>query len=361
LDNPLAWLFRLFSRLFSFLSLDISIDLGTANTLAHVPGKGIVINEPSWVAIEKKTRRVIKVGQAAKDMVGRTPANIVTVRPLRDGVISEYDATTTMLENIIRRVIDQSMVPVPAPRVIVGVPVGSTNVERRAVQDAARAAGARDVLLVEEPVASALGAGLPIRGVHSTMLMDLGGGTTEIAVFSARRMLYSHSIRIAGDEMDENIMGYMRNKYNLLIGNSMAEQAKKTVGAASPLPQEKLMTVRGRNLINGLPEEVEISSIEMREALSPSLRAFAEALHFVFDQVPPEIMADLMDSGLCLTGGGALLHGLPERLSEEFHIRVWRAEDPLTCVVRGAAIILAHVDDHHEMLASVDRDGRGRL
>jgi rod shape-determining protein MreB and related proteins len=361
LDNPLSWLFRLFSRLFNFLSLDISIDLGTANTLAHVPGKGIVVNEPSWVAIEKKTRRVVKIGQAAKDMVGRTPASIITVRPLRDGVISEYDATTTMLENIIRRVIDQSMVPVPAPRVIVGVPVGATNVERRAVEDAAHSAGAREVVLVDEPVAAALGAGLPVRGVHSTMLMDLGGGTTEIAVFSSRRMLYSHSIRIAGDEMDENIVAYMRDKYNLLIGTSMAEQAKKTVGAAAPLPQEKLMTLRGRNLINGLPEEVEISSIEMREALAPSLKSISEALHFVFDQVPPEIMADLMDSGVCLTGGGALLHGLPERLSEEFRLRVWRAEDPLTCVVRGAAILLAHLEDHLEMLGASDRDGRSRL
>lgn len=351
--NPLQWLLGL-------ITLDISIDLGTANTLVHVHGKGIVINEPSWVAIDKKSRRVLKVGRAAKEIVGRTPPSVITLRPIRDGVISEFDAASTMMEYFIRRVINQSVVPVPLTRVIVGVPVGATSVERRAVVDAAISAGAREALLVEEPVASSIGAGLPIRGVHSTMLMDIGGGTTEIAVFSSRRMLLSHSIRVAGDEMDENINTYLREKYNLLIGQTMAEQAKKTIGAAAPLGEEKVMTVRGRNLISGLPEEVEISSVEMREALAPSLKAISQALRDILEQAPPEIMADLLDSGLCLTGGGALLNGLPERLSEEFRIRVWRADDPLTCVVRGAAAILAAQNEHREFLASADRDHRPR-
>jgi rod shape-determining protein MreB len=353
LINPFQWLLGL-------ITLDISIDLGTANTLVNVHGKGIVINEPSWVAIDKKSRRVLKVGRAAKEIVGRTPANVVTLRPIRDGVISEFDATSTMLEYFIRRVINQSVVPVPLTRVIIGVPVGATSVERRAVVDAALSAGAREALLVEEPVAAAVGAGLPIRGVHSTMLMDIGGGTTEVAVFASRKVLLSQSIRIAGDEMDENILVYLREKYNLLIGQTMAEQAKHTVGAAAPLGEEKVMIVRGRNLISGLPEEVEISSIEMREALAPSLKAISQALRDLLEQAPPEIMADLLDSGLCLTGGGALLHGLPEKLSEEFHIRVWRAEDPLTCVVRGAAAILAGQNEHREFLSSPEREHRGR-
>lgn len=351
--NPLQWLLGL-------VTLDISIDLGTANTLVNVHGKGIVINEPSWVAIDKKSRRVLKIGRAAKEIVGRTTANVVTLRPIRDGVISEFDATATMLEYFIRRVINQSVVPVPLTRVIVGVPVGATSVERRAVIDAALSAGAREALLVEEPVASAIGAGLAIRGIHSTMLMDIGGGTTEIAIFSQRKVLISHSIRVAGDEMDDYVMAYLREKYNLLIGQTMAEQAKQAVGAASPLGEEKVMTVRGRNLISGLPEEVEISSIEMREALAPGLKSVSQALRTVFEQAPPEIMADLMDSGLCLTGGGSLLHGLPEKLSEEFHIRVWRADDPLTCVVRGAATILGAFNEHREFLASAERDHRGK-
>ena len=351
--NPVQWLL-------SLVTLDISIDLGTANTLVNVFGKGIVINEPSWVAIDKKTRRVLKVGRAAKEIIGRTPPNVITLRPIRDGVISEFDATATMLEYFIRRVINQSVVPVPLTRVIVGVPVGATSVERRAVVDAAQSAGAREALLVEEPTASALGAGLPIRGVRSTMLMDIGGGTTEIAVFSSRKILLSNSIRVAGDEMDENVVNYLRDKYNLLVGQSMAELAKKTVGAAAPLGEEKVMNVRGRNLISGLPEEVEISSIEMREALAPSLKTISQALKDLLEQAPPEIMADLLDSGLCLAGGGSLLNGLPEKLSEEFHIRVWRADDPLTCVVRGAAAILAGVDEHREFLTSPERDHRGR-
>jgi rod shape-determining protein MreB len=346
--NPLNWLLGLFS-------LDISIDLGTANTLVSVRGKGIVINEPSWVAVEKKSRRPLAIGTAAKEMVGRTPSSVLTLRPLRDGVISEFDITQAMLEYFIGKAHEQSVVPVPRPRVIVGVPCGATDVEKRAVYDAAISAGAREAYLVEEPVAAAMGAGLPLRDTRGTMLMDIGGGTTEVAIFSIGTVVASHSIRIAGDEMDENIALYLRDKYNLLVGSGMAEQAKISIGSAYALREEKVTTVRGRNLITGLPEEVEVSSIEMREALNPSLKAVSETVRDILEKAPPEIMADLLDSGLCLTGGGSLLQGLPERLSDEFHIRVWRADDPLTCVVRGAAAILENLDIERQFLASLER------
>jgi rod shape-determining protein MreB len=351
--NPLDWLLSLFS-------LDIAIDLGTANTLVNVRGRGIVINEPSWVAIDKRTRRALAIGQEARQMVGRTPANIIAIRPLRDGVISEFEITQAMLEYFIGKAHEQTLAFLPRPRVIVGIPSGVTEVEKRAVYDATLSAGAREALLIEEPMAAAIGAGLPITETRGSMIVDIGGGTTEVAIFSMGGIVISRSIRIAGDEMDENVVTYLRDKYNLLVGQTMAELAKKTVGAAAPLREEKVMTVRGRNLISGLPEEVEISSIEMREALAPSLKAISQALREILEQAPPEIMADLLDTGLCLTGGGALLNGLPEKLSEEFHIRVWRADDPLTCVVRGAAAILAGLDEHHEFLATAERDHRGR-
>ncbi|MGA2112111.1 MAG: rod shape-determining protein [Anaerolineales bacterium] len=346
--NPLNWLLGLFS-------LDISIDLGTANTLVNVRGKGIVINEPSWVAIEKKSRRPMAIGRSAKEMMGRTPANVLAIRPLRDGVISEFDVTQAMLEYFIGKAHEQSVVPLPRPRVIVGVPCGATEVEKRAVYDAALSAGAREAFLVEEPLAAAMGAGLAIRDTRGSMIMDIGGGTTEMAIFSNGNVVASHSIRVAGDEMDENIIAYLREKYNLLVGTAMAEQAKISAGAAFPLREERVTRVRGRNLITGLPEEVEISSIEMREALAPSVKLIAQALREILDQAPPELLSDLMDSGLALTGGGSLLRGLPDRLSDEFHVRVWLADDPLTCVVRGAASILENLETDRQFLATLER------
>jgi rod shape-determining protein MreB len=331
--NPLNWLLGLFS-------LDVGIDLGTANTLVHVRGKGIVINEPSWVAMDKRTRIPLAIGLEAKEMVGRTSGTIVVVRPLRDGVISEFEITEAMLEYFIGKVHEQSVVPLPRPRVVVGIPSGVTEVEKRAVYDAAMSAGARETFLVEEPTAAALGAGLPIGETRGSMIVDIGGGTTELAVMSMGGVVVSRSLRVAGDEMDEDIVHYIRNKYNVLIGERVAEQIKWNIGSAFPLPVEKTVEVRGRNMVTGLPESIEISSVEVREALTQSVLVIVETIKDALDEVPPEIVSDLMDIGICLSGGGALLQGLADRLSDELRLRVWVAEDPLTCVVRGAGMIL---------------------
>jgi len=346
--NPFQWLLGLFS-------LDIAIDLGTANTLVHVRGRGIVINEPSWVALDKRTREPLAIGMEAKEMYGRVPANVLVVRPLHDGVISEFDITRIMLEYFIDRVHDQSIVPLPAPRVIVGIPAGVTEVEKRAAYEATLAAGARQAMLIEEPVASALGAGLPINEIRGSMVVDIGGGTTEIAVLSWGGVVASRSLRVAGDEMDQAIIQYLRNKYNLLIGQNTAEQIKITIGSAAPLQPEKTMEIRGRNLVTGLPESIEVSSVEIREALAPLVQVVIDTVRDALDEVPPEIVADLMDVGICLTGGGALLKGLAERLTDELKLRTWVAEDPLTCMVRGAAMVLADLETYGRYLVSLGR------
>ncbi len=311
--NPLNWLLGLFS-------LDIGIDLGTANTLVLVRGKGIVINEPSWVAIEKKSKRPLAIGSEAKEMVGRTPPNVVALRPLKDGVISEFDITEAMLEYFIGKAHEQSIVPVPRPRVVVGIPSGATEVEKRAVYDATMAAGAREAYLIEEPMAAALGAGLPVGEVRGSMIVDIGGGTTELAVFSMGGVVVSRSLRVAGDEMDQDIVNYVRNKYNLLTGERMAERTKIAIGSAYPLKEEHTVTVRGRNLVSGLPEAIEVSSVEIRDALSGSVRTIIDTIRDAIDEIPPELIADLMESGLCLAGGGSQLQGLPERLANELKI-----------------------------------------
>jgi len=348
--NPLNWLL-------GFFSLDIGIDLGTANTLVYLRGKGIVINEPSWVAMDKRTRRPLAIGAEAKRMVGRTPANVIAIRPLNDGVISDFDITEAMLEYFFAKVHEQSLVPVARPRVVIGIPAGVTEVEMRAIYDAAMAAGAREVFLVEEPVAAALGAGLPIQDIKGTMVVDIGGGTTEIAVLSMGGMVVSRSLRVAGDEMDEAIVQYMRNKYNLLIGARMAEEAKMVIGSAHPLTEEKTFVLRGRNLITGLPEAVEVSSIELREALAMPLQTIVETVKDALDEAPPEILADLMETGICLTGGGALLQGLADRLTEEVKLRAWVAEDPMSCVARGAGLILEDLDHLAPLLVTEERIG----
>ncbi|MEK7786275.1 MAG: rod shape-determining protein, partial [Chloroflexota bacterium] len=284
--SPLNWLLGLFS-------LDIGIDLGTANTLVYVRNKGIVINEPSWVAIDKKTRRPLAIGAEAKELAGRTPANIIAIRPIRDGVISEFEITQAMLEYFIAKAHEQSIVPIPRPRVVIGIPSGVTEVEKRAVYDAALAAGAREAYLIEEPMAAALGAGLPVGEARGTMVVDIGGGTTEVAVFSMGGIVVSRSLRVAGDEMDTDIIAYARNKYNLLIGERMAERVKVTIGSAYPLREEKTIALRGRNLVTGLPESVEVSSIEIREALSGSVQTIIDSLKETIDETPPEIIADL--------------------------------------------------------------------
>jgi len=331
--NPLNWLL-------GFFSLDIGIDLGTANTLVYVRGKGIVINEPSWVVINKRTRQPLAVGAQAKEMVGRTPIDMLAVRPLRDGVISEFEITEAMLQYFIGKTHEQSIVPIPRPRVVIGIPSGVTEVEKRAVYDAAMSAGARETYLIHEPKAAALGAGLPVAEVKGTMVVDIGGGTSEVAVMSMGGVVVDRSLRVAGDEMDQDIIQYVRNKYNLLIGERMAEQIKMQVGSAYPLPQELTMLARGRNLVTGLPDGIEVSSVEIREAISGSVNTIIDTIKDSLDETPPEIIADLMEVGICLAGGGALLKGLAERLTDELRVRVWVADDPLACVARGAGLVL---------------------
>ncbi|MGC8839602.1 MAG: rod shape-determining protein [Anaerolineae bacterium] len=349
-----------FDALLGLFSLDIGIDLGTANTLVNVRGKGIVINEPSVVAIEKRTKKVLAIGLEAKEMIGRTPANIVAVRPLRDGVISDFDITERMLHYFIQKVHEGMVLRVPRPRVVVGIPSGCTEVEKRAVHDATLSAGAREAYLIEEPMAAAIGAGLPVTESIGSMIVDVGGGTSEVAVISLGGIVTSRSIRVAGDEMDEAIMEYARTKYNLYIGERMAERVKITIGSAYPLEQEQTMVLRGRNLVTGLPESVEVSSVEIREALRDSVQAIVDTVRATLDETPPELVADLMEQGIALAGGGALLQGLPERLTEEVKIRVYRVDDPMTAVARGAGKVLEELDTLRKVLASVERAGISR-
>jgi len=335
-------------------SLDIGIDLGTANTLVHVRNKGIVIQEPSWVAIDKKTRVPLAIGAQAKEMVGRTPANVIVIRPLKDGVISEFEITSAMLKYFIMRVHQQTVVPMPRPRVVIGIPSGATEVEKRAVYDASMSAGARETYLIEEPRAAALGAGLPINEVHGSMIVDIGGGTTELAIMSMQGIVVSRSLRVAGDELDADIVQYVRNKYHLLIGERMAEQAKIAIGSAFPLATESTITVRGRNLITGLPDAVEISSVEIREAISSSVQVIVDTIKDALDEAPPEILSDLIDSGICLAGGSSQLKGLEERIHDDLKIKVWSAEDPMTCVARGAGMVLENLDIFSKYLVDLD-------
>lgn len=346
--SPLDYFLGLFS-------LDIGIDLGTANTLVSVRGKGIVINEPSFVAIEKKTRRPIEVGARAKEMWSKNPRDILVVRPLRDGVISEFEVTEAMLHHLISKAHEQTWVPIPRPRVVVGIPSGVTEVEKRAVFDATISAGAREAYLIEEPVAAAIGAGLPVQETRGSMIIDIGGGTTEVAIFSLGGIVISRSIRVAGDEMDEDIVQYMRTKHNLLIGEPTAEKVKMTIGSAFPLPQEQIYLVKGRNLVTGLPESVEVSSIEIREAISGSVDILVDTVKDALDDTPPELIADLMESGICMAGGGSLLRGLTERMSEEVNIRVWMAEDAMTCVARGAGRVLEDYNNLRRLLVGLER------
>lgn len=335
-------------------SLDIGIDLGTANTLVYVRGKGIVINEPSWVAIERKTRKVLAIGSEAKEMVGRTPASIVAIRPLRDGVISEFDVTQAMLDYFIKKAHSQLLLPFPRPRVVVGIPSGVTEVEKRAVYDATIAAGAREAFLIEEPMAAAIGAGMPVTEARGSMVVDIGGGTTEVGVFCLGGIVVSRSLRIAGDEMDEDIIQYARQKYNLYIGERMAERVKMAIGSAYPLSEEMTMTLRGRNLVTGLPEAIEVSSIEIREALSNSVTVIVDVVRDTLDETPPELVSDLMETGICLAGGGSQLRGLDERITEEMNMRAWVAQDAMTCVARGAGKVLESLEVLREVLVSTD-------
>ena len=335
-------------KLFSLLTYDVGIDLGTANTLVHVRGKGIVIREPSVVARHRKTKEILAIGASAKKMEGRTPQLIETVRPLKDGVIADFDATAAMLDYFIGKIHERpsgakniSLFPkIPRPRVVVGIPSGVTEVERRAVVDAAVTAGARKAYLIEEPMAAAIGAGLPVEEASGVFIVDMGGGTTEIALISLGGIVLNKGLRVAGDELDEAIVSYMRTRYGLLLGRGSAEEVKMNIGSASDMDVEKSAVVRGRDLETGLPKSLKVTSGEIREALMPILQQIISRIAETLESAPPELVADAMEKGIVLAGGGALISGLDRLISEHVKVPVWVCEDPLTAVVRGTARVL---------------------
>ena len=329
---------------FKSMGNDIAVDLGTANTLVSVRGKGIVLIEPSVVAIEQDTGRVLAVGKEAKRMIGRTPGSIVATRPLKDGVIADFNVTEAMLRYFINRVREHKFLFQPKPRVVVCVPSGVTEVEKRAVFEAAMTAGARHAFLIEEPMAAAIGAGLPIQDPTGSMVIDIGGGTTEIAVISLGGIVVSTSLRIAGDEFDEAIVDYVRRAYNVLIGERTAEEIKFEIGSAYPLDEEVDVEIRGRNLTTGLPVTVTMESEEIREALEGPISAIIDAMKRTLEKTPPELSSDLMEFGVVLTGGGALLRGLDERLKNETKMPVYVSESALINVVNGSAQALEEID-----------------
>ncbi len=316
-----------------FFNRDIGIDLGTANTLVYMRGKGIVMREPSVVAVDVKKEEVLAVGSEAKDMIGRTPGSITAVRPLKDGVIADFDVTSEMLRYFIKRALKSTFLN--RPRLIVCIPSGVTEVERRAVDESARAAGAREVELIEEPMAAAIGAGLRVEEAAGCMVVDIGGGTSEVAVISLGDIVTAQSVRIAGDDFDEAIISYVKKKYNLLIGERTAEDLKILIGSAFPYENEGTMDVKGRNLVDGLPKNIVISAEEVREALSEPVGAIVDAIKSTLERTPPELSADIIDNGIMLTGGGALLRGLDMLINRETGMIVHVAEDPLDCVANG--------------------------
>ena len=324
--------------LFSLFSNDMGIDLGTANTLVYVKGHGIVLREPSVVAIDKDSRRVLAIGAEAKRMLGRTPASIVAVRPLKNGVIADFEVTQEMIKCFIRKVHNRRSLL--HPRIVIGIPSGITEVERRAVQESAEQAGAREVFLIEEPMAAAIGADLPISEPHANMIVDVGGGTTEAAVLSLGGMVVSKSIDVAGDEMDEAIMQHFRRKYNLLIGETTAEDVKIQIGSVFPLKEEKTMEVKGRDQATGLPKTVLITSEEVRQALMEPVQLLLDVIKSCLEETPAELAADLVDRGMVLAGGGTLLRGLPDLIRQETELPVHRAADTLSCVAVGTGKFL---------------------
>jgi rod shape-determining protein MreB len=325
----------------SLFSNDMGIDLGTATTLVYVKGEGVVLCEPSVVAIDKVTEQVLAVGEEAKRMLGRTPGNIVAIRPMKDGVIADFDTTEAMLRYFIKKVHHRQVLV--RPRIIIAIPSGITEVEKRAVKDSAERAGAREVYLVEEPMAAAIGVGLPIEEPIGNMIIDIGGGTTEIAVISLAGIVFSKSIRIGGDEMDEAIIEYLKKTYNLLIGERTAEDIKVKIGSAYPLEEEKTMEIKGRDLVSGLPKAVTISSEEVREALSEPVKAILETTKISLERTPPELAADIIEHGIVMAGGGSLLKGLDKVISEETGLPVHIAENPLTAVAEGTGKILNEI------------------
>ncbi|ABR48447.1 cell shape determining protein, MreB/Mrl family [Alkaliphilus metalliredigens QYMF] len=328
--------------MFNFFSRDMGIDLGTANTLVYVRGKGIVLREPSVVAIQSDTKTVLAVGEEAKRMIGRTPGNIVAIRPMRDGVIADFDVTQSMLKYFIKKAYPRKTLV--QPRVVVCVPSGVTEVEKRAVEEAALQAGAREAYLIEEPMAAAIGAGLPVEEPTGSMVVDMGGGTTEVAIISLGGIVTAKSIRVGGDELDEAIAQYIKREYNLMIGERTAEEVKITIGSAFEKIKEEKMLVRGRDLVSGLPKTLEITSTEIMDALREPVSQVVEAIKYTLEKTPPELAADIMEIGIMLTGGGALLDGLDKLVRRETGMPVQIAEEPLDCVALGTGKTIEEID-----------------
>lgn len=337
---------------------DIGIDLGTATVLVYIKGKGIVLSEPSVVAIDKNTNKLLAVGEEARRMLGRTPGNIVAIRPLREGVISDYDITERMLKYFINRVCGSRLFKLFKPRIMVCVPSGVTEVEKRAVEDAAKQAGARETYLIEEPIAAAIGAGIDIAKACGSMVVDIGGGTTDIAVISLGGTVVSTSIKVAGDKFDEAIVRYMRKKHNIMIGERTAEELKINVGTVYPRVQEISMDIRGRNLISGLPKTITVTSTEMMGALEETVSSVVEAVHSVLERTPPELAADISDRGIVMTGGGSLIYGLDKLIQEKTGINVIIADEAVSCVALGTGKALDNIEAIEQSIMSERRNRR---
>lgn len=339
----------MFDRLYKQFSNDIGIDLGTANTLVYLRGRGIVINEPSVVALNTKTSRVVAVGMEAKDMMGRTPSHIRIVRPLVDGVISDYEVTEEMLSYLINKANDLDK-KLFRPRVVIGIPVGITNVEMRAVYDAAKSAGAREVYIVEEPMAAAIGVQMPIHEPVGSMIVDIGGGTTDVAVIALSGVVRAKSLKIAGDRLTQDIVSYMRDEFKMLIGEKTGENIKIAIGSALPDDEGEELSVKGRDLVTGLPREAIITDVDIREAMYGSISMLVDAIREVLETTPPEVLADIMQKGMTVSGGGALIRNLPQLLEMQLKVPVTVALDPLTAVARGTGVILEHIDAFKDVL-----------
>jgi len=340
----------MFDRILGAFSYDMGIDLGTANTLVYVRGKGILINEPSVVAINTKTNEILAIGDRARRMVGKTPAHIVASRPLSDGVVSDFEVTEAMLKYFVSKVHEEIISFMPRPRCVIGIPSGVTEVEKRAVLDAAKNAGAREVFLIEEPMAAAIGSRLPIQDPAGNVIVDIGGGTTEIAVISLGGIVISKSLRIAGDQLNTDIMLYLKEKFNLLIGERTAEEVKIEIGSAYLLDKRIKMEVRGRDMISGLPRRVIVDNVMIQEAMAKTCRNIAESVQQAIEKTPPELVSDIMQRGIMLAGGGALLRGLDYLIHDFTDMPVYIVDDPLTCVVRGTGIVLDDLDNLREVL-----------
>ena len=344
----------MFSKFLSYISPDMAIDLGTANSLVYVRGAGIVITEPSVVAVNQKTGKILAIGSEAKKMVGRTPAHIVATRPLVKGVISDFEVTEQMLRYFIQKVKKRKFLPSFGPRVIIGIPCGVTEVERRAVQDAAKNAGAREVYLVEQPMAAALGARLPVQNATGNFVVDIGGGTTGIAVISLGGLVLSKSLRIAGDKLNADIINFAQDEYKLLIGERTAEDIKIGIGSAYPLKERAQIPLRGRNLVTGLPEEIVIFDEDIYRAMEKSIKQIVFAVKSTIEETPPELLADIMSKGIYMAGGGSLLKGLDVLLTKETKIPTVLIDDPLTAIARGAGMILEDIDELRDVLIKTE-------